>query len=192
VSVDHLSGGRLTLGVGLGDEPDFSNFGEETALDVRARQLEEGVELLTRLWTGERVHHRGRFYKTEGAMFLPTPVQSPRIPIWGGGIWPNRAPFRRASRWEGAFPIAVKDGTFYMTPEIIGEVTVYIRAQRGADSMYDIVASGVTDGSAPEQATALVRAYSQAGATWYLESIDHFRGSLEQMRRRIREGPPRR
>ena len=190
VSVDHLSGGRLILGVGLGDEPDFSNFGEETALDVRARQLEEGVELLTGLWSGEPVNHDGRFYKAEAARFLPIPLQSPRIPIWGGGIWPNRAPFRRASRWDGAFPITVKDGAFFMTPEIIKEVAAYIRAQRQADSAYEIVANGVTD-DAGTKAAELVRAYGEAGATWYLESIDHFRGSLERMRHRIREGPPR-
>lgn len=37
--------------------------------------------------------------------FLPSALQSPRIPIWVGGIWPNKAPFRRAARWDGAFPL---------------------------------------------------------------------------------------
>src|SRR5205085_11755955 len=62
VSVDHISSGRLVLGVGLGDEPDFSNFGEEADLKVRAQQLDEALDLLNQFWSAEVVNHEGRFY----------------------------------------------------------------------------------------------------------------------------------
>ena len=79
--------------------------------------LDEGLDLLTRLWTGEPVLHEGRFYRYRGDFgpgrpevnptpLLPRPRQSPRIPIWVAGTWPKKRPvppggalgWRRAAR----------------------------------------------------------------------------------------------
>ena len=91
-SLDRLSGGRLTLGVGLGDEQagnEYSITGEELDERRRARMLDESLEILTAAWTGEPVHHRGEHYVVDGMRFLPRPVQGPGVgsllpPVRGG------------------------------------------------------------------------------------------------------------
>lgn len=87
-SLDRLSGGRLTLGVGLGDEQagnEYSITGEELDERRRARMLDESLEILTAAWTGEPVHHRGEHYVVDGMRFLSRPVQRPEVPIWVAG-----------------------------------------------------------------------------------------------------------
>jgi len=56
--------------------------------------------------------------------FLPKPVQHPRIPIWVAALWPKRAPFRRAARWDGVFPLKMEaTGVFgSMTPDDVREL----------------------------------------------------------------------
>jgi alkanesulfonate monooxygenase SsuD/methylene tetrahydromethanopterin reductase-like flavin-dependent oxidoreductase (luciferase family) len=49
--------------------------------------------------------HEGQHFHLRDAHFLPAPVQTPRIPIWVGGFWPNKSPLRRAARWDGVFPL---------------------------------------------------------------------------------------
>ena len=58
--------------------------------------LDEGLAILTGLWRGETFSYEGAHYHVKEAQFLPKPVQSPRIPIWIAGLWPNKPPFRRA------------------------------------------------------------------------------------------------
>ena len=101
-SLDGLSGGRLVVGVGGGDDPDFVPVGEPADPRERASLLDEGLDLVVRLWRAEPVSYSGRHYTLRDAVLRPGPVQRPRPPIWVGGWWPNRAPFRRAARWEAS------------------------------------------------------------------------------------------
>ena len=93
VSLDRLSNGRLILGVGIGDpvQWDYGFFGEETDARVRAQHLDEGLDIVAGLWSGERFSYQGQHYQLQEMIFLPKPVQ-PRIPIWVGGNWPNKPP----------------------------------------------------------------------------------------------------
>jgi alkanesulfonate monooxygenase SsuD/methylene tetrahydromethanopterin reductase-like flavin-dependent oxidoreductase (luciferase family) len=110
VSLDHLSKGRLIFGVGLGYQAlDFEAFGEEADPKVRGEKLDEGLEVLARLWTGNPVTFQGKHYQVKDVKFLPKPLQTPRIPIWVAGYWPNRRPFRRAAQWEGVLPGKVNE-----------------------------------------------------------------------------------
>ena len=107
VALDRLSGGRLILGVGLGahDDEEFAAFGDETDRVVRGQLLDEALDVVTALWTGEPVDHAGPHFRARTAAgFRPTPVQRPRIPIWVAGTWPARPAFRRAARYDGVFP----------------------------------------------------------------------------------------
>ncbi|MFQ5553956.1 MAG: LLM class flavin-dependent oxidoreductase, partial [Acidimicrobiia bacterium] len=126
VSLDLLSGGRLVLGVGIGwpTDPEFSRFGGETDLRRRADMLDEGLAILEGLWTGEPFGFDGEHFHMEEVQFVPRPVQEPRIPIWVAGMWPNRRPFRRAARYEGAVPIVFRNGEFEpMTPHRVAEIS---------------------------------------------------------------------
>jgi alkanesulfonate monooxygenase SsuD/methylene tetrahydromethanopterin reductase-like flavin-dependent oxidoreductase (luciferase family) len=191
VTLDHLSGGRVILGVGLGYPPDadFELLGEDPDERVRAEKLDEGLELLERFWRGEPFDFDGRHFHVREAQFLPTPVQVPRIPIWVAGMWPNRAPFRRAARFDGVCPIGVVGDEGIpadLGPEDLAAVIAYIREHRGDRGSFDVAAGGV--GLDAER----IAAYEEAGATWYfpsagVEGPDWAEPTLEL----IRCGPPR-
>jgi len=204
-SLDQLSGGRLILGVGAGvvNPPEYEHLGEPGDLKVRAAMLDEGLEILTGLWRGEPFSYTGAHYTVKEACFIPTPAQQPRIPIWVAGLWPNKAPMRRAARWDGVYPLNRDDPTEDMTPEQIKEVVAYVTAHRKSDAPFDVVHRGTTPGrdSAEDAAesAAIVATYAEAGVTWWVESIGPWRFEwnfqppwpTEAMRACIRKGPPR-
>jgi alkanesulfonate monooxygenase SsuD/methylene tetrahydromethanopterin reductase-like flavin-dependent oxidoreductase (luciferase family) len=78
--MDVVTGGRFLLGVGLGYRPEeYEMYG--VAMSERASRLAEGVEIIRRLWTEDRVTHRGRHWQFSDATIRPRPLQSPRPPI---------------------------------------------------------------------------------------------------------------
>ncbi len=190
-SLDHLSGGRVILGVGAGSppEPEFARFGEDPDPRVRAAKLDEGLEVLAGLWSGKPFRYEGRHYRVGEAEFLPTPLQTPRVPIWTAGMWPSRAPFRRAARWDGVFPL--KRGAALLTPDDVREISRFVAARRGEGGAFDLAVTGETPGDDPRKARGSVASFQEAGATWWLEWVGWRRGSLAQMRARVRQGPPR-
>lgn len=186
VTLDHLSAGRVVFGAGLGFPPDveFGSFGEPTGDGERAELLDEGLSILDGFWSGEPVTVDGRHYRLDGVRFLPRPIQRPRIPVWIAGMWPNRAPFRRAARWDGVFPISAIDGEpCPISPDAFTEAVAFTRSVRGSDAPLDAVVQG-----APETDPA---AYAAAGATWWLLSDDGGPGWEERILDGIRDGPPR-
>lgn len=198
VSLDHLSAGRLVLGVGSGGGYfDFEALGEASAPTTLAAMLDEGLEVLAALWSGEPYHHEGQYYRIKEAEFLPRPFQSPRIPIWVAGMWPARAPLRRAARWDGVIPIG-RDLplTAMLSPVQMQDIVSSVGSQPGYNTPFEIVHSGVTSGQDAGHDREVVATYQQVGATWWLEKILPERwGSwtswpLEEMRTRIWQGPP--
>ena len=195
VAVDALSGGRFTLGVGLGGGPnaEFAAFGEDPDPRVRADRLDEGLAIVDGLWSGEPFTFEGAYHRVEGAHFLPRPVQQPRIPVWVAGRWPNRRPFRRAAHWDGVFPIFEGVGWGEMpTPETLAAAVDYTREQRpeGAGP-FDVALESSSPGEDRSADAALAADYERAGLTWWIEALGWFRGPLEAMRDRVRRGPPR-
>lgn len=199
-SIDRLSGGRLTLCVGLGDPAgwEYGFFGEPTDANIRAQKLDEGLDILTGLWSGDYFSYQGQHYQLEEMRFLPTPVQSPRIPIWVGGYWPRRAPFRRAARWDGVCPGGL-DRT--LTPGDWRDILAYIGAHRNSGTPFDAVHGGRTPGNDRAQAADIVAQYAEAGVTWWIEDLSPYGFGLgwgdrwtpavvEQIRERLGQGPP--
>ena len=87
-TLDHLSSGRLIVGVGLGANPKiYPAYG--LAAERRAARFTEGIQLMKRLWTEPRVTFEGEFFKLQNASMEPKPVQKPHPPLWFGGHHPN-------------------------------------------------------------------------------------------------------
>jgi alkanesulfonate monooxygenase SsuD/methylene tetrahydromethanopterin reductase-like flavin-dependent oxidoreductase (luciferase family) len=187
VTLDHLSGGRLVLGVGLGsdDDGEYHDFGEPTDPRVHGAMLDEGLAILTRLWSGKQVSSQGQHYQLAPVQFRPAPVQRPRIPIWVAGIWPHTKPFRRAAQFDGVYP--QRSGRS-LTPEDLREVLAFLQTQRTQTTPFEVLAYGRTSGADTVADAEHVAAFAQAGATWWLE---HFAPqlSVEQVRERIQQGP---
>ena len=195
VALDVLSGGRFTLGVGLGGgaQAEFATFGEPADPRVRAELLDEGLAILDGLWSGEPFAFQGAHHRVSGAHFLPGAVQEPRIPVWVAGRWPNRRPFRRAARWDGVFPVfeGVASGQM-ATPDQLAEAVSYARSHRGDDGgAFDVALECVSAGEDRVSEAALTAAYADAGLTWWVEALGWFRAPLAAMRERVRRGPPR-
>jgi alkanesulfonate monooxygenase SsuD/methylene tetrahydromethanopterin reductase-like flavin-dependent oxidoreductase (luciferase family) len=195
MTLDHLSGGRLVLPVGLGalDDGGFSKVGEPTDRKVRAERLDEGLEILTGLWSGEPFSYEGEHYRLEEMTFLPATVQKPRIPIWVVGAWPSERSMRRALRYDGL--LAAKAGGTAtepgVTPDDIRAMRGYVEENREGAGDYDIVWEGMTPGDDPARAAETVRPYAEAGATWWIESMWTPPNEPDDLRRRVEAGPPR-
>ncbi len=190
VSIDRLSGGRLVLGVGLGHEgfPEWSAFGHEEDAKTRGAMLDEGLDVLNALWSGNPVNHQGRHYKCVCEGFAP-PVQQPRIPVWVAGLWPGTKPFQRAAKWDGVTPnakSALEGGQ--LSPGDVADIRDFIRSQGNQRDDFDIVTYGAT---ADPDDTAMVAEFASAGATWWVDMVPTFEPTLEQVKDRIQGGPPK-
>ena len=144
VTLDHLSGGRLVLGLGLGADRhgELGPFGEVEDARERARLLDAALDRLTAYWGGE---------------LEPPPLQRPRIPVWLAARWPNRRPVRRAARWDGICPIDLPGPG--ALAELVAEVTEQ-RGRDGTDGPFEVV---VTNPPGTDPAP-----WEAAGATWCL------------------------
>jgi hypothetical protein len=79
-----------------------------------------------------------------------------------------------------------------MTPDDLRAVLLAIRQHRTARTPFDVVMGLPTDGTDPVAAAAQVAPFIDAGLTWWVEPLDSGRGSLDAMRQRIWQGPPKR
>jgi alkanesulfonate monooxygenase SsuD/methylene tetrahydromethanopterin reductase-like flavin-dependent oxidoreductase (luciferase family) len=161
VTLDVLSSGRLTLGVGLGSSRngEFEPFGEVAEPRERARLLDKGLDDLTRYWAGE---------------FEPAPIQQPRIPVWVAAEWPHRRPVQRALRWDGLFPTGLPN------PEALAELVGEIREARPAGEPFDVVVD-LAPGEDPDP-------WERAGATWAVTDFG-VQPTLAEVREVVDAGP---
>lgn len=161
VTLDRLSSGRLTLGVGLGSarNNELEPFGEVVDPRDRGRLLDQGLADLTRYWAGE---------------FEPLPVQQPRIPVWVAGEWPHRRPVRRSLRYDGLFPIGLPG------PDELAELVSEVREAGPAADPFDVIVEIPPDDD-PER-------WARAGATWRVTFFG-IEPTQAQVRRVIDAGP---
>jgi alkanesulfonate monooxygenase SsuD/methylene tetrahydromethanopterin reductase-like flavin-dependent oxidoreductase (luciferase family) len=151
VTLDRLSRGRLTLGLGTGRDiaREYSAFGDAADPRRLGQVLDEGAAVLTALWAGDTVTHHGVII-VDDVRIIPAPVQQPRIPLWFGTNRTTGSPIKRAARYDGIFPLCM-DATgvarIAATVEVIRgiregfDIAVAVRPDRNLD---DLRASGAT------------------------------------------------
>jgi len=106
VTVDHLSGGRLEMGIGAGwNASEFATYGMPFPTSARERieRLDEACQVLKALWTEPRASFDGRYYQLHDAICEPKPLQRPGPPLWIGGNGPKRTlrvAAKRADVWS--------------------------------------------------------------------------------------------
>jgi alkanesulfonate monooxygenase SsuD/methylene tetrahydromethanopterin reductase-like flavin-dependent oxidoreductase (luciferase family) len=190
-TLDRVSGGRLVLGVGAGNDPgDIEPFGEAGPLSERVARMDAALAAIDPWLRGEaaRVDVEG----TTEVKVGPRPVQVPRPPIWLGGMKPGA--LRRAARWDGWIAIATSDdgSELSLPPGAFGEMVARVMAERTAlgreADPFDVAVFGFSDAGD----AALVQSYADRGATWWLESLSPMRGSLDELMAVVEAGPPRR
>jgi len=161
-TLDHLSGGRAVLGVGLGDPPDldFSDFGDEASYRVRAEITDEALAVLAALLGDGPTSLR------------PRPVQ-PRIPVWVAGRAPHLRPLARAKRWDGFVPIADP----FLSPT---DLAAYV-GEHPRDG-WDLVAQWAPGVPAEE--------FEAVGVTWLMRSVwPKEEGWLDELRELVAAPP---
>jgi alkanesulfonate monooxygenase SsuD/methylene tetrahydromethanopterin reductase-like flavin-dependent oxidoreductase (luciferase family) len=176
----------MVLGAGLGDVGDhvgrdasFTHFHEELDARRRARMLDEALEIIAGLWSGEPFSFHGEHFTVEEVTFVPTPVQQPRIPIWIGGGYPKPGPTRRAARWDGSMLYRVPGHD--LSPD-----DVRVLREAAGERPYDIAVGGRARDDDLEAERERLRAVAAAGATWVgrVRSSGHPRGDAGRRRPR--------
>lgn len=202
VTLDHLSNGRAILSVGLGAvNTGFAAYGEVTDRKTRAELLDESLEIITQLWQGQPIDFNGQHYRIQKFDFNnpPPTVQQPRIPIWVVAAWPSERSMARALHYDGILPNVLRtvDGVRHAGSadyEDVRAIRSYVDAHLPAGSKpLDIIVEGETPTDDPEKAKSIAAAWSDAGATWWLEarwSAEPGDAGEREVRRRIQAGPP--
>lgn len=177
-TLDRLSNGRLTLGVGLGSDRfggELSKTGEQLDDRIRGRMLDESLEILAIAWAGEPVQHHGDHYTVDDIVFLPRPAQQPGVPVWAAGFPGSIKPIRRAARLDGFFPVNLQH------PDQLTEAVATLTELRSGEmDSYDIAVS-LPPGVDPKP-------YADAGATWWMPEIEPG-APLNTVRSILRDGP---
>jgi alkanesulfonate monooxygenase SsuD/methylene tetrahydromethanopterin reductase-like flavin-dependent oxidoreductase (luciferase family) len=187
VTLDHLAQGRLVMGFGIGDDyPDgeLACFGELTDAVERGRALDESLEVFTGLLSGEEVDVAGQYVTARSVRFTPTPYRESGLPIWTAGRWPNKAPIRRAARYQGMMVIQMTE------PSQVGELRQQLAAA-GADlETFDIVVWGQRDEHMVYRDDTRFQEWADAGVTWFLMGPGPFDLSFDEVHDYIAQGPP--
>jgi hypothetical protein len=144
--------------------------------------LDEALEIVLAVWSGEPVTHDGPAFALREARVLPTPVQHPRPPVWLGCVWPHHRPLRRAARYDGVFPVSHDRS---LSGDDVRELLGVIAAHRPPYAgPFDVV---ITNRELPDAERAAELA--AAGVTWWVQGFGE-RPSLADVQAAADAGPP--
>jgi len=197
VALDHLSNGRLTLGLGAGAVwMGWQAFPDEvTDVKSRAEMLDETIDILTLLYRREQFDYDGKHYhlkltSLDVMHYPPKPVQQPRIPLWCVGLYPNKKSMRRVLKCDGMIveKRSLDNKPEDVTSDDIREIKAYVDTNRALQTPFDIVLNGNVSDHNRSQLQDKLQPLIDAGATWWIDGL--WDASEEKAVERIRRGSP--
>jgi hypothetical protein len=199
LALDHLSNGRLTLGLAAGAVwMGWNAFPDEVSdMKARAEMLDETIDILTLLYQRKQFDYDGKHYHLKLTQldllhYPPKPVQQPRVPLWCVGLWPRRKSMERVLKCDGIIAEKRDAGNrgVDVTAEDVREIKAYVEANHTLATPFDIVLNGRVIGMDRSQLQDKLLPLIDAGATWWIEGL--WEETEESAIGRIRRGPPSR
>ena len=195
ISLDQLSKGRLIFGAGLGEpeELEFSAFGENYSGKVRARRLDEGLEILDSLARGRVTSFSGNYFNLEKVKFKPKAVQAPRFPVWIAATLPYKSGVHRSLDWDGIFPVVMPKNdpmiweNWFPSIEQFRLTVGRIKKDLTDNRSFDFIASGKLGERNTKSCS--YSEYEDAGATWWFHWVDETPGTFEETIEKVLAGP---
>ncbi|MFX0069747.1 MAG: LLM class flavin-dependent oxidoreductase [Candidatus Hermodarchaeota archaeon] len=194
-TLDHLSDGRAMLGVGLGaPDYEYANFGEDKNLKTRAQKLDEGLDIIQGLWSGEPFKYKGEHYQIRKTRFLPKPVNG-SIPIFASCTYtPDfsiKKPIHRAMKYNGLIMAHYEYPLKQVEPNEVKEMVKYVNAHRNSNGPFEFFLNGISPENLKERKNKM-KQYKEAGLTWWMEKIDaeYYENSYDKICDKIVQGPP--
>lgn len=181
-TLDHVSGGRAVLGVGIGGDTDVDAALAEPAPTAkeRALQLDRDLDQIDRLWSAG----------ADGPALRPPPVQRPRIPIWVGGAITRRGPRARALRWDGSCLYRVPPGAGWQDVTPADVAALRSDAEALGKPGFTIAVGGRQRAADRAADLRYLDGLRSAGADWFVEFVPPTL-AYDEARRRIEGGPLR-
>jgi hypothetical protein len=197
LALDHLSEGRLTLGLGAGAVwMGWQAFPDEvTDNKSRAEMLDETIDILTLLYQRKQFDYDGKHYhlkltQLDTMHYPPKPVQQPRIPLWCVGLYPGKRSMQRVLKCDGMIveKRSPDNKPQDVNAEDIREIKAYVDANRNNSKPFDIVMNGNVSELDKAQLRGKLLPLIDAGITWWIDGL--FDAKEEDAIERIRRGPP--
>jgi len=194
-TLDHLTGGRLIAGVGLGSKAsnssnEFEVFG--VPFGDRGRMTDEYIEAMQAIWTQPLASYDGKYVSFSDAEIFPKPLQQPRLPVWVGG-WTDFAAKRTGRLGDGWVP-------GWLSPEEMGRGTQIVRSTaeehgRNPDEITIAVEKLTVIAKDRDDAMALALPTVKTSSNTYERDVDeiqfaldrHIFGSVDDVKRRVEE-----
>jgi hypothetical protein len=197
LALDHLSNGRLTLGLGAGAVwMGWNAFPDEVSdTKARAEMLDETIDILTLLYQRKQFDYDGKHYhlkltQLELQHYPPKPLQQPRVPLWCVGLWPRKKSMERVLKCDGI--IVEKRNSENQWAEIttsdVRGIKAYIEANRTLETPFEIVLNGKVAALERAQLQDKLLPLIEAGATWWIEGL--WEETEEKAAATIRRGAP--
>ncbi len=197
IAVDHLSDGRLILGLGTGAVwMGWQGFPDEvTDNKARVEMLDETIDILTLLYQRKQFDYDGKHYHlklsaVDEIYYPPKPVQQPRIPLWAPAIWMRKNSMARILKCDGVIveKLGADGSPEEVSPADVSQIKAFVDGNRSLTTPFDIVINGNTKGLDGAQQRNKILPLAEAGATWWIEEL--IGESEEAIIDHIRRGPP--
>lgn len=196
-AIDHLSNGRMILGLATGATWMGWQAFPDVPIDIhtRAEMLDETIDILTELYQRKQFDYDGKHYhlkltQLDTMHYPPRPIQQPRIPLWVVGAWPRKKSMQRILKADGLLPMKLdaEGKPEDVQPADLREMKAYIDANRTLSTPFDYVIEGKTVGLSKQEIENKLCRWADAGMTWWIESAWGIEG--DELRDVLRHGPP--